>query len=232
MDPETPLPSHLPTMPLPTNTLDHHRDVLPSQEGPLAIQGQHQLTLGPPSHLLMSHTMLWPKLSTSRKVLRIISKIPTPAHHLPEIFLCVSWLPASEKRPILPPGGLPHIQVRRLRTLPGMWGSLLGKGVSRAVTWSLTDKQNEMEIPSPTPRQRAFQQQPPPVVRLSQPMSQITGLKKLVHTGSVNTSIPRFGVKTDQEELLAQVGGGGSSGTALSGEESAKDRPSVPGRRA
>lgn len=48
-------------------------------------------------------------------------------------------------------------------------------------------------------------------------MSQITGLKKLVHTGSANTSVPRFGVKTDQEDLLAQVGGGGSAGAALSG---------------
>lgn len=55
-------------------------------------------------------------------------------------------------------------------------------------------------------------------------MSQITGLKKLVHTGSVNTSIPRFGVKTDQEELLAQVGGGGSARAALSGRPSAKDK--------
>ena len=55
-------------------------------------------------------------------------------------------------------------------------------------------------------------------------MSQITGLKKLVHTGSANTSIPRFGVKTDQEELLAQVGGGGSAGAALSGRPSVKDR--------
>ncbi|CAO2635914.1 cAMP-specific 3',5'-cyclic phosphodiesterase 4A [Lemmus lemmus] len=77
---------------------------------------------------------------------------------------------------------------------------------------TLTDKQNEMEIPSPTPRQRAFQQPPPPLVRQSQPMSQITGLKKLVHTGSMNTSVPRFGVKTDQEELLAQVGGGVQQG--------------------
>lgn len=55
-------------------------------------------------------------------------------------------------------------------------------------------------------------------------MSQITGLKKLVHTGSMNTSIPRFGVKTDQEELLAQVGDRGSAGAVLSGRPSAKDR--------
>ncbi|XP_036048794.1 cAMP-specific 3',5'-cyclic phosphodiesterase 4A isoform X2 [Onychomys torridus] len=79
-----------------------------------------------------------------------------------------------------------------------------GNQVSEYISTTFLDKQNEMEIPSPTPRQRAFQQPPPPVVRESQPMSQITGLKKLVHTGSMNTSIPRFGVKTDQEELLAQ----------------------------
>ncbi|KAL1781708.1 cAMP-specific 3 3' [Sigmodon hispidus] len=79
-----------------------------------------------------------------------------------------------------------------------------GNQVSEYISTTFLDKQNEMEIPSPTPRQRAYQQPPPPLVRQSQPMSQITGLKKLVHTGSMNTSIPRFGVKTDQEELLAQ----------------------------
>ncbi|XP_027267294.1 cAMP-specific 3',5'-cyclic phosphodiesterase 4A isoform X2 [Cricetulus griseus] len=79
-----------------------------------------------------------------------------------------------------------------------------GNQVSEYISTTFLDKQNEMEIPSPTPRHRAFQQPPPPVVQQSQPMSQITGLKKLVHTGSMNASIPRFGVKTDQEELLAQ----------------------------
>lgn len=79
-----------------------------------------------------------------------------------------------------------------------------GNQVSEYISTTFLDKQNEMDIPSPTPRQRTFQQPPPPLVRQSQPMSQITGLKKLVHTGSANTSIPRFGVKTDQEELLAQ----------------------------
>jgi cAMP-specific phosphodiesterase 4 len=40
-------------------------------------------------------------------------------------------------------------------------------------------------------------------------MSQITGVKKLTHgSGLNNANIPRFGVKTEQEELLAQVGGG------------------------
>ncbi|XP_034365445.1 3',5'-cyclic-AMP phosphodiesterase 4A isoform X2 [Arvicanthis niloticus] len=79
-----------------------------------------------------------------------------------------------------------------------------GNQVSEYISNTFLDKQHEVEIPSPTPRQRAFQQPPPSMVRQSQPMSQITGLKKLVHTGSLNTNIPRFGVKTDQEDLLAQ----------------------------
>ncbi|XP_063121045.1 3',5'-cyclic-AMP phosphodiesterase 4A isoform X7 [Rattus norvegicus] len=79
-----------------------------------------------------------------------------------------------------------------------------GNQVSEYISNTFLDKQNEVEIPSPTPRQRAFQQPPPSVLRQSQPMSQITGLKKLVHTGSLNTNVPRFGVKTDQEDLLAQ----------------------------
>ncbi|XP_052044902.1 cAMP-specific 3',5'-cyclic phosphodiesterase 4A isoform X2 [Apodemus sylvaticus] len=79
-----------------------------------------------------------------------------------------------------------------------------GNQVSEYISNTFLDKQHEVEIPSPTPRQRAFQQPPPLVPRQSQPMAQITGLKKLVHTGSLNTSIPRFGVKTDQEDLLAQ----------------------------
>lgn len=70
MDPKTPLPSHLPATPLPTTTPCHYRGVFPSQEGPLALQSQQQLTLGPPSHLLMSHTMLWPKLGASLRVVR------------------------------------------------------------------------------------------------------------------------------------------------------------------
>lgn len=68
MDPETPLPSHLPATPLPTTTPCHYRGVFPSQESPLAIQSQQQLPLGPPSHLLMSHTMLWPKLGANLRV--------------------------------------------------------------------------------------------------------------------------------------------------------------------
>nr|KAF6478907.1 hypothetical protein HJG59_000129 [Molossus molossus] len=76
---------------------------------------------------------------------------------------------------------------------------------------SSTDKQNEVEIPSPTikdgekaPWQRPSQQPPPPGPQF-QPMSQITGVKKMMRSSSLTDSgIPRFGVKTDQEELLAQ----------------------------
>uniref|UniRef100_A0A2R9CKV4 Phosphodiesterase n=1 Tax=Pan paniscus TaxID=9597 RepID=A0A2R9CKV4_PANPA len=88
-----------------------------------------------------------------------------------------------------------------------------GNQVSEYISTTFLDKQNEVEIPSPTmkerekqqaPRPRPSQPPPPPVPHL-QPMSQITGVKKLMHSNSLNNSnIPRFGVKTDQEELLAQ----------------------------
>ncbi|XP_023572910.1 cAMP-specific 3',5'-cyclic phosphodiesterase 4A isoform X2 [Octodon degus] len=88
-----------------------------------------------------------------------------------------------------------------------------GNQVSEYISTTFLDKQNEVEIPSPTmkdrepqeaPRQKPSQPLPPPVPHL-QPMSQITGVKRLLHSSSLNNaSIPRFGVKTDQEELLAQ----------------------------
>ncbi|XP_047632982.1 cAMP-specific 3',5'-cyclic phosphodiesterase 4A isoform X3 [Phacochoerus africanus] len=89
-----------------------------------------------------------------------------------------------------------------------------GNQVSEYISTTFLDKQNEVEIPSPTmkdhekqqaPRQRPSQQPLPPGPQF-QPMSQITGVKKMMHSSSLNedSSIPRFGVKTDQEELLAQ----------------------------
>ncbi|XP_060040005.1 cAMP-specific 3',5'-cyclic phosphodiesterase 4A isoform X1 [Erinaceus europaeus] len=74
------------------------------------------------------------------------------------------------------------------------------------------DKQNEVEIPSPTlkekqpaPRPRACSQPPNAPGPHFQPMSHITGVKKGTHSGSLsNSDIPRFGVKTDQEECLAK----------------------------
>nr|KAF6478913.1 hypothetical protein HJG59_000129 [Molossus molossus] len=89
-----------------------------------------------------------------------------------------------------------------------------GNQVSEYISTTFLDKQNEVEIPSPTikdgekaPWQRPSQQPPPPGPQF-QPMSQITGVKKMMRSSSLTDSgIPRFGVKTDQEELLAQVGG-------------------------
>ncbi|XP_035888217.1 cAMP-specific 3',5'-cyclic phosphodiesterase 4A isoform X1 [Phyllostomus discolor] len=88
-----------------------------------------------------------------------------------------------------------------------------GNQVSEYISTTFLDKQNEVEIPSPTmkdgekqqaPRQRLSQQPPPPGSQF-QPMSQIMGVKKLMHSSSLTDSnVPRFGVKTDQEELLAQ----------------------------
>lgn len=56
------------------------------------------------------------------------------------------------------------------------------------------DKQNEVEIPSPTLRER------------EKPMCQISGVKKLTHSSSLsNSALPRFGVKTEHEDALARV---------------------------
>ncbi|KAM4887497.1 3',5'-cyclic-AMP phosphodiesterase 4A [Thomomys bottae] len=88
-----------------------------------------------------------------------------------------------------------------------------GNQVSEYISTTFLDKQNEVEIPSPTMKEQETEEMPskkpsqhplPPVPQF-QPMSQITGVKKLVYnSGLNNTGIPRFGVKTDQEELLAQ----------------------------
>ncbi|XP_069858388.1 3',5'-cyclic-AMP phosphodiesterase 4A isoform X1 [Dipodomys merriami] len=87
-----------------------------------------------------------------------------------------------------------------------------GNQVSEYISTTFLDKQNEVEIPSPTMKEQENQETPPkkpsqhplPPEPQFQPMSQITGVKKLTYSSGLNTSIPRFGVKTDQEELLAQ----------------------------
>uniref|UniRef100_A0A7M4FE81 Phosphodiesterase n=1 Tax=Crocodylus porosus TaxID=8502 RepID=A0A7M4FE81_CROPO len=64
-------------------------------------------------------------------------------------------------------------------------------------TSSPPDKQHEVEIPSPPPREDTEKAQ--------RPMSQISGVKKLMHSSSLSSSsIPRFGVTTDQEGPLAK----------------------------
>ncbi|XP_007486427.1 cAMP-specific 3',5'-cyclic phosphodiesterase 4D isoform X5 [Monodelphis domestica] len=71
-----------------------------------------------------------------------------------------------------------------------------GNQVSEFISSTFLDKQHEVEIPSPTQKEKE---------KKKRPMSQISGVKKLMHSSSLtNSSIPRFGVKTDQEDGLAK----------------------------
>ncbi|XP_065431717.1 3',5'-cyclic-AMP phosphodiesterase 4A isoform X4 [Chrysemys picta bellii] len=73
-----------------------------------------------------------------------------------------------------------------------------GNQVSEYISSTFLDKQNEVEIPPPTQKERDKKKK-------QQPMCQISGVKKLMpSSGLTNSSIPRFGVKTDQEELLSK----------------------------
>ncbi|XP_008327444.1 cAMP-specific 3',5'-cyclic phosphodiesterase 4C isoform X4 [Cynoglossus semilaevis] len=68
-----------------------------------------------------------------------------------------------------------------------------GNQVSEYISTTFLDKQNEVEIPSPTLRDR------------EKPMCHISGVKKLTHSSSLsNSAMPRFGVKTEHEDALAR----------------------------
>uniref|UniRef100_A0A665UYF0 Phosphodiesterase n=1 Tax=Echeneis naucrates TaxID=173247 RepID=A0A665UYF0_ECHNA len=68
-----------------------------------------------------------------------------------------------------------------------------GNQVSEYISTTFLDKQNEVEIPSPTLRER------------EKPMCHISGVKKLTHSSSLsNSAMPRFGVKTEHEDALAR----------------------------
>ncbi|XP_062891746.1 3',5'-cyclic-AMP phosphodiesterase 4B-like isoform X1 [Mobula hypostoma] len=74
-----------------------------------------------------------------------------------------------------------------------------GNQVSEYIASTFLDKQNEVEIPPPTPKEREK--------KSKQPMCQISGVKKLTHGSNLsvaNSSIPRFGVKTQQEDALTK----------------------------
>ncbi|KAM8874620.1 3',5'-cyclic-AMP phosphodiesterase 4B isoform 6-T6 [Spinachia spinachia] len=72
-----------------------------------------------------------------------------------------------------------------------------GNQVSEFISNTFLDKQNEVEIPSPTSKTREKKKQ--------QLMTQISGVKKVSHGPSLSgSSISRFGVKTDKEELLSK----------------------------
>ncbi|XP_056136403.1 cAMP-specific 3',5'-cyclic phosphodiesterase 4C-like [Lampris incognitus] len=66
-----------------------------------------------------------------------------------------------------------------------------GNQVSEYISSTFLDKQNEVEIPSPTLKDKS--------------MSHISGVRKLSHSSSLSSSsVPRFGVNTDQEDELAK----------------------------
>ncbi|XP_028909334.1 cAMP-specific 3',5'-cyclic phosphodiesterase 4A [Ornithorhynchus anatinus] len=77
-----------------------------------------------------------------------------------------------------------------------------GNQVSEYISSTFLDKSNEVEILSPapkeheTPTQWQRQQQQPPPVSITQNLS--------VDSSLPQSSFPRFGIKTDQEELLSQ----------------------------
>uniref|UniRef100_A0A3B1IPV4 Phosphodiesterase n=1 Tax=Astyanax mexicanus TaxID=7994 RepID=A0A3B1IPV4_ASTMX len=67
-----------------------------------------------------------------------------------------------------------------------------GNQVSEYISSTFLDQQNEVEIPSPTLKEK--------------PMSHISGVRKLSHTHSLtSTPLPRFGVTTEHEDQLAEV---------------------------
>ncbi|TRY54597.1 hypothetical protein DNTS_001594 [Danionella cerebrum] len=72
-----------------------------------------------------------------------------------------------------------------------------GNQVSEFISNTFLDKQNEVEIPSPTPKAREKKKK-------QQLMTQISGVKKVSHGPSLNCGISRFGVKTDKEDLLSK----------------------------
>lgn len=70
----------------------------------------------------------------------------------------------------------------------------------KSLICSHTDKQNDVEIPSPTSKAREKKKQ-----QKQQLMTQISGVKKVSHGPLLSSSsISRFGVKTDKEELLSK----------------------------
>ncbi|XP_042650456.1 cAMP-specific 3',5'-cyclic phosphodiesterase 4C isoform X2 [Tyto alba] len=72
-----------------------------------------------------------------------------------------------------------------------------GNQVSEYISRTFLDKQHEVEIPSALGKDKEE--------RRKRPMSQISGVRKLTHGSSLAAAgIPRFGVRTDQEELLAK----------------------------
>uniref|UniRef100_A0A8B9J5X0 Phosphodiesterase n=1 Tax=Astyanax mexicanus TaxID=7994 RepID=A0A8B9J5X0_ASTMX len=72
-----------------------------------------------------------------------------------------------------------------------------GNQVSEFIASTFLEKQHDVEILSPPPKEKE---------KKRRPMSQISGVKKLTHSPSLApTCIPRFGVSTEHESLLAKI---------------------------
>ncbi|XP_039458447.1 cAMP-specific 3',5'-cyclic phosphodiesterase 4B-like isoform X3 [Oreochromis aureus] len=86
-----------------------------------------------------------------------------------------------------------------------------GNQVSEYISSTFLDKQNELELPCPVPkprerkRRQGQQQQQQQQQQHGGMMTQISGVRKVSHTSSISGGAGnRFGVKTDQEELLSK----------------------------
>ncbi|XP_063075740.1 3',5'-cyclic-AMP phosphodiesterase 4B isoform X2 [Engraulis encrasicolus] len=86
-----------------------------------------------------------------------------------------------------------------------------GNQVSEYISNTFLDKQNELDIPLPPSkareRKRRHQQQHHHHQQQQLMMSHITGVRKVTHGPSITggcSSVGRFGVKTDMEDLLAK----------------------------
>ncbi|XP_058488199.1 cAMP-specific 3',5'-cyclic phosphodiesterase 4B-like isoform X2 [Solea solea] len=80
-----------------------------------------------------------------------------------------------------------------------------GNQVSEYISNTFLDKQNELELPCPVPKSRERKRRQGQQQQHGGMMSQISGVRKVSHTPSITgSSGNRFGVKTDQEELLSK----------------------------
>uniref|UniRef100_A0A3B5LHB9 Phosphodiesterase n=1 Tax=Xiphophorus couchianus TaxID=32473 RepID=A0A3B5LHB9_9TELE len=79
-----------------------------------------------------------------------------------------------------------------------------GNQVSEYISNTFLDKQNELELPCPLQKVRERKRKQSQQQQVGM-MTQISGVKKVNHTSSTLGNVSnRFGVKTDQEELLSK----------------------------
>ncbi|XP_053738177.1 cAMP-specific 3',5'-cyclic phosphodiesterase 4C-like isoform X1 [Synchiropus splendidus] len=80
-----------------------------------------------------------------------------------------------------------------------------GNQVSEYISNTFLDKQNELELPCPIPKSRERKRKQTQQQQQGAMMTQIGGVRKVIHSPIVSGGFcNRFGVKTDQEELLSK----------------------------